>query len=64
MGIGALCTGILGALSAIYGACDAFGVLPASASTDKVDWTFWLTAAAVLLLGTIVLLMSRRPDVD
>ncbi len=64
MGIAALLTGILGGLCTVYGALDAFDVLPASASLTRVDWVFWLMAAAVLLLGTIALLMGRSHDVE
>jgi hypothetical protein len=64
MEIGALVTGVLGGLCTVYGALDAFGVLPASASTDKVDWVFWLMAAVVLLLGSVVLLLARNREID
>ncbi len=64
MGIFALVTGILGGLSTIYGALDAFDVLPDAITLTQVDWTFWLVLAAILMLATIALLHARGPMGD
>ena len=64
MGIAALCTGIIGGLSTIYGALEAFDVLPDEISLTQVDWSFWLILAGVLMLATIALLQARSPMID
>lgn len=64
MGIFALVTGIIGGLSTIYGALDAFDVLPDALALTQVDWMFWLILAAIMLLATIALLQARGPMGD
>lgn len=63
MGIAALITGILGGLCAVMGGLDAFEVLPDTIDL-AVDWTFWLPAAAILLLGSIAFSLGNRPSDD
>ena len=64
MGIAALCTGIVGGLATIYGALEAFDVLPDEIVLTQVNWSFWLTLAIVLMLATIALLQARSPMGD
>ncbi len=61
MGIFAAILGIIGGLCGVAGILDAAGVIPADIGLATVDFSFWFGLAAVLLLGSIALLLGRRP---
>ena len=63
MGIAALISGVLGGLCAVMGGLDAFEVLPDTVDL-AVDWTFWLPAAVILLLGSIAFSVGNKPPLD
>jgi len=64
MGIAAAIIGVIGGLCAAFGVLTAADIIPADMGLTTVGWEFWLILAGVLFLGSIVLLLGRRPEGD
>ena len=64
MGIAAAVAGIVGGLCAILGILNAADIFTRDLGMLTIGWQFWLTLAAVLLLGSIAMLLGRANNVD
>ncbi len=59
MGLIAAILGALGAIAAALGVVDILEVTSGSIVSDKLNWTFWMYAAIILILGAIAFLLGR-----
>ncbi len=64
MGIAAAVAGIFGGLCAIVGILNAADIFTKDMGMLTIGWEFWLTVAAVLLLGSIAMLLGRSNKAD
>jgi hypothetical protein len=63
MGIIAAIAGIVGGLCAILGILNAADIFTQDLGMITMGWQFWMTLAAVLLLGCIAMLLGRNNNV-
>ena len=59
MGITAAILGALGAIAAALGVLDILELSEERLFHQNLDWTFWMFAAMVLILGCIACLLAR-----
>jgi hypothetical protein len=59
MGLMAVITGSLGALVAVIGIVEALNLI-GQPLIAGLDWTFWLSVSAIVMLGTIALAVGGR----
>ena len=59
MGITAVILGALGAIAAAFGVIDILELSEERLFHENLDWTFWMFAAMILLLGCIAFLLAR-----
>ena len=58
---------IMGSFSVITTALGVLSILEIPSSpifSDKLTWTFWFACSALLLLGSIALMLGRKNNVD
>ena len=61
MGILAAIAGIIGGLCAIVGVLIATDVFTIGTVLENAGWQFWFMLSGILLLGSIAMLLGRRP---
>jgi hypothetical protein len=62
MGLTAAILGALGAIAAAFGVIDILELSEERLFHENLDWSFWMFAAMVLLLGCIACLLARRQN--
>jgi hypothetical protein len=64
MGITAAIVGLVSIITTVLGILNILEVTSTPILSDKLTWTFWFACSALLLLGSIALLLGRRNNVD
>jgi len=62
MGITAAILGALGAIAAALGVIDILELSSERLFHHNLDWTFWMFASMILLLGAIACLLGRKQN--
>ena len=64
MGIAAAIVGIIGAIAGVLGILRILNIPTTPIISNDFTYVVWFAISALLLLGTIVLLLARRTNVD
>ncbi len=64
MGILATILAGLGAICAALGVIDILDLTDGAFISDKLNWTFWMYGAIILLLGAIACLLARKQNIQ
>jgi len=64
MGIAAAIAGIVGGLAAIVGVLRLAEIPATPIINSYFTWEAWFWIAAILILGSIAMLLGRRPEAD
>jgi hypothetical protein len=60
MGITAAIVGALSVITTVLGVLNILEISSTPILSDKLTWTFWFACSALLLLGSIALMLGRK----
>jgi|WetSurMetagenome_2_1015567.scaffolds.fasta_scaffold1612811_1 hypothetical protein len=64
MGITAAIIGAISVITTVLGVLNILEVTSTPILSDKLTWTFWFACSALLLLGSIALMLGRKNTMD